>query len=51
MTALCLQTKRLVEMVAPKLRTEYGRLLRALDAFAESRMRHAMPRRRLGRQP
>ena len=43
MTTLILQATPFVEMVAPKLRTLYLRFLRALDAFAEAKMRNAVP--------
>jgi hypothetical protein len=43
MTTMILQATPFVEMVAPKLRTLYLRLLRALDAFAEAKMRNAVP--------
>ena len=45
MTALILQAKPFVEMVAPKLQTVYLRFLHALDDFAEARMRNAVPER------
>jgi hypothetical protein len=47
MTALILQAKPFVEMVAPKLQTVYLRFLHALDDFAEARMRNAVPERQL----
>jgi hypothetical protein len=47
MTALILQAKPFVEMVAPKLQTVYLRFLHALDDFAEARMRKAVPERQL----
>ena len=43
MTALILQATPLVEMVAAKLQSVYRRFLHALDAFAEARMRNAVP--------
>jgi hypothetical protein len=43
MTALIMQAAPFVEMVAPKLQTIYLRFLRALDAFAEAKMRNAVP--------
>ena len=43
MTTLIMQATPFVEMVAPKLQTIYLRFLRALDAFAENRMRNAVP--------
>ena len=43
MTALILQATPFVEMVAPKLQADYKRVLQALDAFAESRIRNAVP--------
>jgi hypothetical protein len=43
MTTLIMQATPFVGMVAPKLQTVYLRLLRALDAFAENRMRNAVP--------
>jgi hypothetical protein len=47
MTTVIMQATPFVEMVAPKLRTIYLRFLRALDAFAEAKMRNAVPKRRL----
>jgi hypothetical protein len=47
MTALILQAKPFVEMVTPKLQIAYLRCLRALDDFAEARMRNAVPERQL----
>jgi hypothetical protein len=47
MTALILQAKPLVGMVAPKLQAIYQRILHALDSFAEARMRNAVPEWRL----
>ena len=49
MTALILQAKPFVEMVAPKLQTVYLRFLHALDDFAEARMRNAVPERQFRR--
>ena len=43
MTALILQATPFVEMVAAKLQSVYLRFLRALDAFAEAKMRNAVP--------
>jgi len=43
MTALILQATPFVEMVTPKLQALYMRYLRAFDAFAEARMRNAVP--------
>jgi hypothetical protein len=43
MTALIMQATPFVEMVAPKFRAVYLRLLNALDAFAEAKMRNAVP--------
>jgi hypothetical protein len=43
MTALILQVIPFVEVVTPKLRAVYMRFLHALDAFAEARMRNAVP--------
>ena len=43
MTTLIMQAAPFVEIVAPKLQTIYLRFLRALDAFAENRMRNAVP--------
>jgi hypothetical protein len=43
MTAPILRAMPLVEMVVPKLRTVYRGFLHALDAFAEARMRNAVP--------
>ena len=42
MTTLIMQATPFVEMVAPKLQTIYLRFLRALDAFAENRIRNAV---------
>jgi hypothetical protein len=41
MTALALQTRRLVEMTTPKLQSVYRWFLGALDALAEAKMRKA----------
>jgi hypothetical protein len=49
MTALLLQATPFVEMVAPKLQTVYRRFLHALDAFAEAKMRSAVPEQKLRR--
>jgi hypothetical protein len=43
MTALILQATPFVEMVASQLQAVHKRVLQALDAFAESRMRNAVP--------
>jgi len=43
MTALILQATPFVEMVTPKLQALYMRYLHAFDAFAEARMRNAVP--------
>jgi hypothetical protein len=43
MTALILQATPFVDMVAPRLQTVYGHLLHALDAFAEAKIRNAVP--------
>ena len=43
MTALMLQARPLIEMAAPKVNAVYQGLLRGLDAFAEARMREAVP--------
>jgi hypothetical protein len=43
MTALILHAAPFVKMVAPKLQAVYLRFLNALDAFAEARMRNAVP--------
>ena len=47
MTALILQATPFVTVVAPRLQAVYLRLLHALDAFAEARMRNAVPALRL----
>ena len=49
MTALIMQAKPFVEMIMPKLQTAYVRFLRALDDFAEARMRNAVPERQFRR--
>jgi hypothetical protein len=41
MTAMAPQSRRIVEMAAPKLRTVYRWFLGALDALAEAKMRKA----------
>ena len=41
MTALALQTRRIVEMATPRLQTVYNWFLGALDVLAEARMRKA----------
>lgn len=43
MTALILRATPLIEMVASKLQAVYLRFLHALDAFAEAKMRNAVP--------
>ena len=43
MTALILQVTPFVELVTPRLQTVYMRFLRVFDAFAEARMRNAVP--------
>jgi hypothetical protein len=43
MTALILQVTPFVEIVTPRLRAVYMRFLHAFDAFAEARMRNAVP--------
>jgi hypothetical protein len=43
MTALMLGARSLFEMAAPKFHAVYQTLLRGLDAFAEARMRKAVP--------
>jgi len=45
MTTLIMQAAPFVEAVAPKLQTIYRRFLRALDAFAENRIRNAVSER------
>jgi hypothetical protein len=47
MTALILQATPLVQTVAPTVRTIYRRFLHALDAFAEAKMRNAVPEEKL----
>jgi hypothetical protein len=49
MTALILQVTPFVEMVAPKLQAGYVDFLHAFDAFAEARMRNAVPEWQLRR--
>jgi hypothetical protein len=49
MTALMLGAKPLFEMAAPKFHAVYRTLLRGLDAFAEARMRNAVPVRQLSK--
>ena len=49
MTALILQVTPFVEMVAPQLQAVYMRFLHAFDAFAEARMRNAVPEWQLRR--
>jgi hypothetical protein len=44
MTALILQATPFVEMVATKLQAVYLRLLSAIGAFAEAKMRNAVPK-------
>ena len=43
MTTLILQATPFAGLIAPKLKAAYAILLHALDAFAENRMRHAVP--------
>ena len=43
MTTLIMQATPFVEMVAPKLQAMYLQFLNALDAFAEAKMRNAVP--------
>jgi hypothetical protein len=43
MTTLIMQATPFVEMVAPKVQAMYLQLLNALDAFAEAKMRSAVP--------
>ena len=43
MTALILQVTPFVEIVTPRLQAVYMRFLRVFDAFAEARMRNAVP--------
>ena len=43
MTTLLLKARPLIELAAPKLNAVYQKLLRGLDAFAEARMRKAVP--------
>ena len=49
MTALILQVTPFVELVTPRLQTVYMRFLRVFDAFAEARMRNAVPQWQLRR--
>ena len=53
MTTLIMQAAPFVEVVASKLQVIYPRILRALDAFAENRIRNAVSeceRRRAARE-
>ena len=43
MSVLMLQTTSFVAKIAPKLRALYLVLLRAMDAYAAARIRHAVP--------
>lgn len=43
MTALILHATPFAKMVAPTFRAAYRGFLRAVDAFAEARMRNAVP--------
>jgi hypothetical protein len=43
MSVLMLQATSFVAMIAPKLRALYLLLLRAIDAYAAVRIRHAVP--------
>ena len=43
MTTLILQATPFAELIAPKLKAAYAGFLHALDAFAENRMRNAVP--------
>ena len=45
MATLIMQAAPFIEVVASKLQSFYLRFLRALDAFAENRMRNAVPER------
>jgi hypothetical protein len=47
MTTLILRATPFIEMVVPKLQGLYVRFLHALDAFAEVKMRKAVPERYL----
>ena len=47
MSTLIMQATPFVEMVAPKLQAMYLQFLNALDAFAEAKMRSAVPTRQL----
>jgi hypothetical protein len=49
MTALILQVTPFAEVFAPALKRAYARVLHALDAFVENRMRHAVPEHELRR--
>jgi len=50
-SALFLQSTLFTEYVGPKLKAAYKHLLHALDVFAESSMRHAVPERQLRKAP
>ena len=43
MATRILRSTSVAEMVAPKLQTAYRRFLDALDAFAEAKIRNAVP--------
>jgi hypothetical protein len=43
MSVLIVQTTSFIAMIAPKLRALYLMLLRAIDAYAAVRVRHAVP--------
>ena len=47
MTTLIMQATPFVEMVAPKVQAIYLQFLQAFDAFAEAKMRRAVPTRQL----
>jgi hypothetical protein len=49
MTTRTLRATPLAEMVALKLQTAYRRFVDAFDAFAEAKMRNAVPERELRR--
>jgi hypothetical protein len=49
MTTLIMQATPFVGMVAPKLQSICVRLLHAIDAFAEAKMRNAVPTSQLRR--
>lgn len=49
MTALILQTVPFIEMMKPKAQAFYHTFLHALDAYAEAKMRKAVPVRKLRR--